>query len=189
MFSMCQHHLVPFIGKVSVAYVPDKCVLGLSKIARIVEIYSRRLQSKSTAPLPNLPKVQYFRRMPKHTFYDRVFLGFLFSTRAIDEANCTSHRGSHTSNWYCRRCRGEVRWNAYNTCLFIEKISINFVNLVCTKYTYMVLWHYLSFVCSLYIKMGKELWTSLAPLFPYRHPSHASGLLREAFLLNSNAIN
>jgi len=44
MFSMCEHHLVPFWGRVSVGYLPKKKVLGLSKVARIVEIFSRRLQ-------------------------------------------------------------------------------------------------------------------------------------------------
>ncbi|RZJ25561.1 MAG: GTP cyclohydrolase I, partial [Brevundimonas sp.] len=44
--SHCEHHMAPFIGKAYVAYIPNEKVVGISKLARVVEIYSRRLQTQ-----------------------------------------------------------------------------------------------------------------------------------------------
>jgi GTP cyclohydrolase I len=48
LYSLCEHHLLPFIGRAHVAYLPDSKVIGLSKIPRIVDMFARRLQIQET---------------------------------------------------------------------------------------------------------------------------------------------
>jgi len=51
LYSMCEHHMLPFLGKAHVAYLPNKKVCGLSKLARLVEVYARLCKSKRDCQL------------------------------------------------------------------------------------------------------------------------------------------
>ena len=81
--SHCEHHMAPFLGKATVAYIPSHRIVGLSKIARVVEIFSRRLQTQETLTTQIAEAIQ--------SALDPVGVAVLIDA----EHQCMSTRGVH----------------------------------------------------------------------------------------------
>jgi GTP cyclohydrolase I len=115
--SRCEHHLAPIVGRAWVAYVPNGRVVGISKLARVVEIYARRLQlqerltaqianvieqvlqprgvgvlGQGDAPLHDRPRRPQARRGPCHQPHDRLLARSFRTASGISQHDCLSAR-------------------------------------------------------------------------------------------------
>tara|TARA_B100000902_G_scaffold124867_1_gene124660 strand:+ start:209 stop:787 length:579 start_codon:yes stop_codon:yes gene_type:complete len=113
--SHCEHHMVPIIGKAHVAYLPDQRVVGLSKLARVVDMYGKRLQTQETMTAQIADTI------------DRVLQPKGVAVVIDAEHQCMSSRGvnKHGSSTITSRMLGVFRDNQKSRMEFLNLISGN----------------------------------------------------------------
>ena len=87
--SHCEHHMVPIIGKVHIAYMPDKNVVGISKIARVVDIFAKRLQTQETMTKQIADSIQKYLKPKGVAVYIEAFHQCM-TTRGVNKPNVST---------------------------------------------------------------------------------------------------
>ncbi len=87
--SHCEHHMVPIIGKVHIAYMPDKNVVGISKIARVVDVFAKRLQTQETMTKQISSSIQKFLKPKGVAVYIEAFHQCM-TTRGVNKPNVST---------------------------------------------------------------------------------------------------
>jgi len=124
-FSLCEHHMLPFFGKVHVAYLPKKRVVGLSKIPRLVDVFARRLQVQ-----------ERLTNQIADTIRDKIApLGVAVVMEATHL--CMSMRGVEKQNSFCvtSAVHGAFRDNARTRMEFLELIKLRSATLLAREAT------------------------------------------------------
>ena len=87
--SHCEHHMVPIIGKVHIAYLPNKNVVGISKIARVVDIFAKRLQTQETMTKQIADSIQKYLKPKGVAVYIEAFHQCM-TTRGVNKPNVST---------------------------------------------------------------------------------------------------
>ena len=98
LFSLCEHHMLPFYGKAHVAYIPDGKIIGLSKIPRVIEVFARRLQVQERLT-HQVSKALFDTLKPKGVGVVVEALHLCMAMRGVEKQNSTTTTSSMLGNF------------------------------------------------------------------------------------------